>query len=332
MKRFIISAVALLGLAQVVSSCKKTFLDENPQSLYTPQTSLVDSLGFEAGMAGLMEVMREQYTTTEPQGTLGVLQVGTDAVSPAMPQGVEVPYFNYEKLQSQDQGAAFYWSSAYRIINNANILIQAAAAAPATLRQGYKNRISAEARFYRAYAYNFLTTLWGPVPLIDQPVTTPRTDFTRNSVDDLNTFIINDLTTAIPSLFLANNAGSGRITRGAAQQLLAEVYLRAGKPALAEQQCQAILSSNQYKLIMARYGVRSSSPGDYYSDMFIVGNQRRSQGNTEIIWGIEQQLLIPGGQTGNGGQQRRMWVPGYYAIKGMAIADSLGGEALAGCA
>ncbi|MCC3153221.1 RagB/SusD family nutrient uptake outer membrane protein [Hymenobacter sp. BT770] len=328
MKRILFSAAALLGLAQGLSSCKKDFLDENPQSLYTPQTTLVDSLGFEAGMTGLQAVVRDMYTTTEPQGLLGVMQVGTDAVSPAMPQGVEVPYYNYEKLQSQDGGAAFYWTAAYRIINNANILIQAAANAPSSLRQGYKNRITAEARFYRAYAYNFLTTLYGAVPLVLEPIATPRTDFTRAPVAEVNTAIINDLTTAIPNLFLANKAASGRITQGAARQLLAEVYLRTNQANLAEQQCQAILTSNQYKLITARFGVRASAPGDYYSDMFIIGNQRRNQGNTEIIWGIEQQLNVPGGQNGNGGQQRRMWVPGYYNITGMLIADSLGGRGI----
>ncbi|WP_210519252.1 RagB/SusD family nutrient uptake outer membrane protein [Hymenobacter terricola] len=334
MKRILLSVAALLGLTQVLFSCKKDFLDENPQSLYTPQTTLVDSLGIEAGMAGLMSIMRDMYTTTEPQALLAVMQVGTDVASIAgPPQGAEVPYYNYEKLQSQDAGAAFYWTACYRIINNANILIQAAANAPATVRQGYKNRIGAEARFYRAYAYNFLTTLYGAVPLVQEPVTTPRTDFTRTPVADLNTFIVNDLTTAIPNLFLASKAASGRITQGAARQLLAEVYLRTNQDNLAEQQCQAILGSSQYNLIRARYGVKATSPGDYYSDMFVVGNQRRNQGNTEIIWGIEQQLNVPGGvhiepATYQGGQQRRVWIPGYYAINGMLIADSLGGRGI----
>jgi hypothetical protein len=335
MKRLVLSAVALLGLAQGFSSCKKDFLDENPQSLYTPQTTLVDSLGFEAGMVGLMSVVREMHTTTEPQGLLGIMQLGTDVAQPAMPQGVEVPYYNYEKLQSQDQGAAFFWTSAYRIINNANVLIDAAATAPATLRQGYKNRISAEARFYRAYAYNLLVTLYGDVPLNRNAVTTAQTDFKRSPATEVNDFIVADLTAAIPSLFTATQgaAQSGRITQGAARQLLAEVYLRTNQPALAEQQCQALISSNQYRLISARFGVKATQPGDYYSDMFVVGNQRRNQGNTEIIWGIEQQLNVPGGYnnsgtTVQGGQQRRVWVPGYYNVTGMLIADSLGGRGI----
>ncbi|WP_375436448.1 RagB/SusD family nutrient uptake outer membrane protein [uncultured Hymenobacter sp.] len=326
MKRILISVLGLVAAAQLTSSCKDTYLDEEPKSLYTPQTSLVDSLGFEAGMAGLMSVVREQYTYSDRQGLLGTMQLGTDVAIPGSPEAVEVPYYNYNLLNSQDAGALIWWSWAYRTINNANVIIQQASIAPATVRQGYKDRISAEARFYRAYAYNFLATLYGDVPLIEQPATGPRNDFARTPVADVNAFIINDLTTAISALSLVNNPrlASGRINRAAAQQLLAEVYLRTGQNGLAEQQCQAVISSGLFRLITARYGVRSGQPGDYYSDMFVIGNQRRNQGNTELIWGIEQQLNIPGGTTS--AQQRRMWVPGYYAISGMLVADSLGGR------
>ncbi|UOQ65466.1 RagB/SusD family nutrient uptake outer membrane protein [Hymenobacter volaticus] len=326
MKRFALAFTALLVTSQLISSCKDDYLDEAPASLYTPQVVLVDSLGFEAAMAGLQSVVREQYTRSDEQGLLGMMQLGTDVAIPGQVQGAEIPYYNYTLLNSQDQASAVMWSWAYRTINNANQIIQGTATAPATLRQGYKNRISAEARFFRAYAYDFLATLWGDVPLIDVPVNSPRTDFTRTPVATVNDFIVEDLKTAIPSLLLASRAASGRITQAAAQQLLGQVYLRMNQPALAETQLQAVISSGQYKLVSARYGVRSSLPGDYFSDMFIIGNQRRSQGNTELIWGIEQQLLVPGGTTS--AQQRRMWVPAYYNIKGMALADSLGGRGL----
>ncbi|TDN37563.1 RagB/SusD family nutrient uptake outer membrane protein [Hymenobacter sp. UV11] len=330
MKRLIVAALGLLGAAQLTSSCKKDYLDENPPSLYTPQTALVDSLGFEAEMAGLQNVVRDLYTNSDNQGMVSIMQLGTDVASPGQTQGIEVPYYNYAQLSSQDNGASYFWGQAYRIINNSNIIISAAAAAPATLRQGYKNRIAAEARFFRAYAYDLLATLYGDVPLIDQPLTAPRTDFTRTPIGTVNDFIVSDLTAAIPNLLTASQfaaAQSGRITRGAAQHLLGQVYLRMKQPAKAEPVLQALISSTVYKLISARYGVNAGSPGDYFADMFIVGNQRRSQGNTEIIWGIEQQLNVPGG-VGSSGQQRRVWVPAYYNIKGMLIADSLGGRGI----
>lgn len=112
-------------------------------------------------------------------------------------------------------------------------------------------------------------------------------------------------------------------------QLLAEAYLRIGKPDLAEQQAQAIISSGQFSLIQNRYGIKTSLPGDYYSDMFQYGNQRRSQGNKEAIWVLEQEntSTVIGGYTGNP-QQRRVWGAAYHNLTGMALADTLGGRAL----
>ena len=225
---------------------------------------LVDSLGFEAEMAGLQGVVRDVYTNSDNQGMLSIMQVGTDVAIPGQVQGIEVPYYNYAQLTSQDGGASYFWGQAYRIINNANVIIAASATAPATLRQGYKNRIAAEARFYRAYAYDLLATLYGDVPLIDQPLTAPRTDFTRTPVATVNDFIVTDLTTAIPNLYTASKlvaAQSGRITQGAAQHLLGQVYLRMNQPAKAETVLQTLLSSSQYKLISARYGVNAAQPG-----------------------------------------------------------------------
>ncbi|HEX8506606.1 MAG TPA: RagB/SusD family nutrient uptake outer membrane protein [Hymenobacter sp.] len=339
MKRIVICLLGLLAAAPVLSSCKKDFLDETPQSIYTVEGSLVDSLGIEAGMAGLMSVVREQYTYSDNQGTLVTMQGGTDVAIVANPQGIETSYYNYASMTSRDGAAGIWWRSAYRIIANANVLIKAAANAPSTVRPGYKRRIDAEARFYRAYAYNFLATLYGPVPIVDEPVTSARTDYTRAPLAEVNAFIIQDLTAALPNLWLANNTRqpSGRVTRGAAQHLLGEVYLRAGQPALAEAQLQALVGSGLYSLVRARYGVRAGQPGDYYADMFVIGNTRRAQGNTEIIWGIEQQLSAAGVGGGpppppaaqaNAAQQRRVWVPGYYNVAGMRVADSLGGRGL----
>jgi hypothetical protein len=74
-----------------------------------------------------------------------------------------------------------------------------------------------------------------------------------------------------------------------AMQLLGEVYLRMGKPELAETQLKAIIDSGKFKLVKNRYGIKTSLKGDYYSDMFVYGNQRRSQGNTEALWVLEQE-------------------------------------------
>src|SRR6185295_13284100 len=119
----------------------------------------------------------------------------------------------------------------------------------------------------------------------------------------------------------------GRANKYQAMQLLAEAYLRMNKNDLAEQQAQAIINSGKFKLVTTRYGIRGTQPGDPFSDMFIYGNMRRGQGNTEAIWVMEMEhpATVTGGITNNP-QQRRVWGAAYYQVTGMKITDSLGGR------
>ncbi len=111
---------------------------------------------------------------------------------------------------------------------------------------------------------------------------------------------------------------------------LAEAYLRMDKPAQTEQQAQTIINSGKFSLTTARFGVRANQPGDPFSDMFIYGNQRRSQGNNEVIWTFEMEhpANVIGGITNNP-QHRRVWVAAYYQVQGMKLTDTTGGRGLA---
>jgi hypothetical protein len=321
--------LSILFMQALLFSCKKSFLDEHLVSTYSPSNVLVDSLGFEAAMAGLQAQVRTQYTFAGDQGLIGCMYLGTDMANaiPSQSTAAMLPYFQYNTMSSTDPGAQYYWSWAYQTINNANLIIQAAEN-PAVTATGAGNKayIDAEARFYRAYAYNFLVTLWGPVPLITVPLTVPKLNFTRTSVDSINAQIVQDLSYAIATLPPVTGVRrEGRPNIAMTQQLLAEAYLRMGKPDLTQQLCQTIIASGNFKLVNSRYGIHAAQGGDYYSDMFVYGNERRSQGNTEAIWVQEQDYNVPGGST-NSDQHRRMWVPGYYNEPGMLICDSLGGR------
>jgi hypothetical protein len=242
---------------------------------------------------------------------------------------------NNETMNATDVCATFYWNWAYQTLNNVNLVI-AAANDPNSNKTSAANKayVGSEAKFYRAYIYNFLVTLWGSVPLVTTPIQTAKVDFVRSSIDSINNQIVTDLTDAVAVLPLASGVRKeGRPSKGMCQQLLAEVYLRMNKPDLAQAQCQNVIGSGAYSLVTSRYGVKASAPGDYYSDMFLIGNQRRGQGNKEAIWIIEEDLNTPGGATSSPAnastdQHRRMWVPYYAGIANMVIADSLGGRGI----
>ena len=339
MKKYsILGALCLIAMA--ITSCKKNYLDEKPYSSYTPLT-LTDSLGFEASAVGLYNYETGILTYSAPQGWPSVWQVGTDvANATAQQQGIGVPYYNYSQLTNNDGAASYIWGKYYALINNSNIIITSAEK-PTTnkITSVGKKQVEAEAKFFRAYAYNNLATLFGKVPLVTEPVSGYKANFTRAALDVINAQIVSDLTYASTNLADLNGVGSklnaqgkatGRANKYMAMQLLAEVYLRMGKFDLAEQQAQAVISSGKFSLVSARYGVRATGAGDYYSDMFVYGNQRRAQGSSEAIWVLEQEnpATVVGGNI-DAAQQRRVWGAAYYQVPGMAICDSLGGRGVA---
>jgi hypothetical protein len=339
MKKYITILLGAYCIVQATSSCNKSFLNETLYSSYSPE-NLTDSLGFDAAVVGLTNQLATFYNKSDAQGWPSVWQSGTDIayVPPTQKQGIEVPYYDYTQLISTDGAASFTWTWAYQLINNANNIIATIENPKANINmvQASKNSIDGEARFFRAYAYNMLATLFGKVPVITQPLTAPKTDFVRASLDTVNALIVDDLTYAATNLPTIDNVKSnskgklyGRANKAMAQQLLAEVYLRIGKPDLAEAQCNAIINSGKFKLVTSRYGVRAGSPGDPFSDMFIYGNQRYGQGNTEAIWVLELEntSTVVGGYAG-APQQRRNWGAAYYQISNMVICDSLGGRGI----
>jgi len=330
MKKTFFSIICLFLMLQTFVSCKDSFLNETNYSTYAPVT-LTDSLGFQASLKGLYTQMSYYYTYSDHQGWLAVWQTGTDiAYSTPNQESQEIPYYSYDKLVSTDGAAAYTWKWAYQLINNANNIITSVESPSITgISQGGKNQIDAEAKFFRAYAYNMLATLFGRVPVITKTITTPKTDFVRAPLDSVNALIEKDLVYSATNLPLIDNTNQARANKAMAQQLLAEAYLRMGRPADAEVQCQAILSSGKFSLVTSRYGVKKAQAGDPFSDIFVYGNQRRSQGNTEAIWVLQQEnpTTIVGGTSG-APQQRRVWGAAYYNIAGLAICDSLGGRSI----
>ncbi|WP_052496095.1 RagB/SusD family nutrient uptake outer membrane protein [Pedobacter lusitanus] len=321
---FYIYTLALFAV--FIAGCKKSFLDENLKSSYAPENTLVDPLGFEAAVAGMQNTVRDQYEGD--QGMIATMSNGTDIARNGQATSAMVPYESYGQLNSQDVASARFWQWGYKTINSANQIIDAAESGKTSLTPEQKNGYIAEAKFFRAYAYNFISSLFGRVPLLKNSLTTPKTDFVRAPLDSVLNFIITDLTFAEANLpDFAKLKAQGRISKAAATQLLSLVYLRANKPELAETAAKRVIANGAVKLISNRYGIKKDQPGDAFSDQFIYGNMRRNQGNTEAIWVIEQNYNVPGGFSPTD-QRRRCWVPFYVNISGMLVADSLGGRGI----
>lgn len=143
--------------------------------------------------------------------------------------------------------------------------------------------------------------LFGGVPLIIDEVTSPKSDFTRASRDEVLRQIIQDATDAAASLPNVGAVKDGKLNKAVANHLLAETYIVIKEYDKAIAAATEVIQNSNLRLMTERFGSLRTQPGDVYYDLFRVENQNRAAGNMESIWVIQYELdVIGGGLTSSG--------------------------------
>lgn len=209
------------GMLLGTQSCKD-LLEEVPvsqvgiQYLNTPN-------GFESIVRGAYSSLRDYYGTEDAM-TLTVF--GTDTYT----MGADGSFKFVNQYTSQIDGRLGVtnniWNNFYRAINTMNVAIDAADGI-AGLDPNIKKRRIAEMKFLRAHHYFILVQMFGPISLLTKGNLVPNKEYTRAPVKDVYAQIVADLEAAITDLGTPTS-DYGRATKGAAEHLLARVYLTKG--------------------------------------------------------------------------------------------------------
>ena len=155
----------------------------------------------------------------------------------------------YFRARSDNYSCSAMWKICYTAIFQANNAITHLP--DITMNEVLKERLLGEVRFMRAHYYFYLINIFGDVPL---SIKTPAADEYRLSKSTKATIwdqIEKDLIYArdhLPQKSKYANADLGRITKGAAQALLANAYLFQKKWALAQKEAKDIILSGEYQL------------------------------------------------------------------------------------
>jgi len=134
---------------------------------------------------------------------------------------------------------------------------------PVAFDEGVKNNLKGQALFLRAYAYFELVRYFGKVPLHLVP-STGRADaaLPLSTEEEVYAQIVKDLREAIPLLPPKSAQEPGRVTSGAAQTLLANVYVVRKNWAEAEKLLREVVGSGEYALIPEYADAFSTSGGN----------------------------------------------------------------------
>lgn len=286
-----ILATAAAAFLLVTSTGCSGFLDEELKSSLAPDNTYTSSYGFEVGVNGLYGWARSEFNTwgdaTTSQGQAcpyESFQVATDIVYTGHGDGSLVPFENLS-YTSSTTFVTSYWNWGYGLIASANEILEYSEGDVNWDEPTDKAYYQAVARFFRAYAYRYLVYLYGDVPYVDKIEKDFRIDFTRTPKAEVLGKMIEDLQFAIENLPEdPDKVEVGQLTKWAAQHMLSEVYLMAGKYAEAETAAKAVIDCGYFNLMTSRFGADKDEAGDPFSDMFKEYNQNRTSGNMESIW------------------------------------------------
>lgn len=249
--RTIVLLVAIASLA----GCKKDFLDRNPQGQYTQDTYPYPggSGPYDTYLFGAYSELRA--FNVHSQAFITATSIRSDDAdkgsTPADGGSNALTMDNFPVLP--DNGFAnTLWLGYFSMVSKANIAIdQVRNNKDIVATDEVKAQSEGEARFLRAYAYFMLVRLYGRVPLIDSVLTNAasQSNIPQSSPSQVYAFIEQDLQFAAANTPLSWDAKFvGRITKGAANGLLAKVYLTQEKWAEAMNAANAVILSGQYNL------------------------------------------------------------------------------------
>lgn len=323
-----IAAFALI----LFSGCKKDddFLKETLTDILTTDNAYLNYAQFKTGLNELYRQVRFEYNNRDVGDDFFHFGSGTDNIFPPFDNNI---FTDWTKVNSTSGEMNVVFTRHFQMIYFANNILQQTENPAVNLTDAEKLSVQAEARFFRAYAYRYLSYLFGGVPVLDKNVTKPRLDFTRNTRAEVYDFCVKDLEFASANL-PKTTSEPGRLVKAAADHYLAEMYIALGdetkNSSLYTKSIEAATrvidgTDGDYHLMTQRFGWRKDIPGkNVYWDMFQMrstssqSNYNYQSGNKEAIWVIQVDKFLTGGLGANlttrTDQERAFW-PSFWALE-----------------
>ena len=239
-----ISGLGVLAALVLVTSCE-SFLDPSPTDVLTPENFYRTSSDAVAATNAVYESTKWSYWL----GFWYISDIATDDIMAGPRFGADGHRMSDYVFNSTEWPMGDMWGSAYWIINRANIVLDRVPGI--TMDPPLRDRLLNEARFLRANAYFNLVRSFGDVPLLEHEVKSlDALRVSRAPAADVFALIVSDLQQGMAGLPLSYSSSDvGRVTSGAAQAMLAKVYLTRQDWANAAQTAGQLIATGRYALL-----------------------------------------------------------------------------------
>lgn len=318
------SGIIMLLVIFFITGCKKDFLNRQPLGQYT-----TDNYPYPGGAGPYDQNIYAAYASlrtyqTTVFGFVGAVSIRSDDAdkgsTPAdAPAQLEMDNFPVTPTNGLTNDL---WTGYFATISDCNIILNQVGKDSANTPAATKMLAQGEARFLRGYAYFMLVRLFGNVPIVDTVLANvSASNIPQSPPSDVYAFIEKDLQFAAISLPLKWDAKYiGRATSGAANGLLAKVYLYEKKWQSAMTTAATVINSGVYNLntpynkIFTEDGENSSGSifeiqayadanhkSDSYGCQYANVQGVRGSGNFDLGWGFNSpsQQLVDAYETGD---------------------------------
>jgi len=281
--------ITLFLIAFMAFGCNEdSFLKETPLDFMSGNNSYSTKADYDASITELYYLTRKEFFGDYNRSMDFIY--GTDLMMVSDPLKA-----NLSSDYNPTSGIAkFHWETLYLLVAQSNVAISRLP--ESNLTDAQKVEYEAKARFFRGFAYRTLAYLYGGVPLQLEEVKSPKTDYVRDTKENVLAQAIKDVEFASEHLIDITDVRDGEISLPVAYTLLSELYLATGENQKAIDAATKVINNPALSLMKDRFGSRKAENGDVYWDLFRINNQNRIEGgNKEGIWVIQEEADVPGG-------------------------------------
>jgi hypothetical protein len=295
--------VLILVLVSVILACSDDFTNNPRLDVVDLETFFLEEQNVEEAVVGIYDLMQYAYGRDWHSAFLVKLIPGDDANAAGgnsndQPQLQDID--DYTNISVSNASIQSVWDLMYRTIALSNLVINSLDGS--TLSNA--DRAVAEAKFFRAWCYMELTTMFGDIPLRTTVPSTPdQFAIGKSPRADIYAQIEADLADAIAGLPDKSAVmNQFRVSQGAAQALMGKVLVFQGKNSEAIPFLESVINNGSHDLeanvndvwsIDSEFGIESLLEIGY------ISTTGRDWGN--IAWGgrnesnLHIQLMGPRG-------------------------------------